>query len=365
LTTPSEAISRGRVGRAAVYRWLRRLHVAIFAAAAVPLVVTSLTGALLVFGHELSALLRPIPAVAPAGEPLAPSKLLARVAEQRADVTVWAVTRPAAPDAPSRLWLSGGAGYLEIDPYSGDILDHVLPNSSPYDVVRALHRRWLANDKPMAPITRTIISTASLMLMVQVVIGLWLWALPGKRLQRLKPAGGGNRRRYWQSLHLLAGVATSVLLLLVAFTGISMYWTDSTRAIVETLVGSKVEKLEKPALNGIAPVADLDAAIAFGRELIPGARLVSFRPGQAVHIGLATPDTRVHSLAWIGDEPLRVLAFFDGREASLATWLWQFKYWLHIGDFAGWPVRVLWIVVGLAPTFFVVSGLWLYRDRRH
>ena len=68
-------------------------------------------------------------------------------------------------------------------------------------------------------------------------------------------------------------------------------------------------------------------------------------------------------LAWIGDQPLRVLAFYDGRRASLATRVWQFRYWLHIGDFAGWPVRVLWIFVGLAPAGFVATGLWLWRDR--
>ena len=347
-----------------MYRWLRWLHVAIFAAVAAPLVVTSLTGALLVFGHELSELIRSTPAISQAGERLAPSALIARIAEQRPEVEVWAVSLHRGAADPARVWLGGGAGYLEVDPRNGDVLDHVLPNSSPYDFVRALHRRWLANSKPMAPINRTIISTVSLVLMVQVLIGLWMWALPGKRLQRLNPASGGNRRRYWQSLHLLAGVVTSLLLLMVAFTGMAMYWTDSTKAIVETVVGSKVENLEKPDLKGIAPVGDLDAAVAFGEKLVPGARLVSYRPGKAVHIGLGHAETSVNTQAWIGDEPPRVLAFFDGRKASFATWLWQFKYSLHVGEFGGLPVRILWLFVGLAPAFFVATGFWLYRDRR-
>ena len=37
---------------------------------------------------------------------------------------------------------------------------------------------------------------------------------------------------------------------------------------------------------------------------------------------------------------------------------------LHFGDFAGWPVKLLWVFLGLAPAGFVFTGLWLWRDRR-
>ena len=363
------AAGAGRRRRAWLYRMLRRLHVAIFAVTALPLAVTSLTGALLVFGHEVEALLTPPADVAAsAGEPLAPTALLARIAEQRPDVRVWAVTMPEAPSAPWTLWLAGGAGRLEVDPGSGVILRDVRSNEGFYDFVRAIHRRWLADGRPLSDWTRTIISSTSLALIVQIVVGVWMWALPGKRLQRLKPAFGRSRRLLWQRLHMASGVATAAPLLLVAYTGLSMYWKDSTQAMVETLTGSQVEKLEKPDTSGLAPAADLDAAVALGRGLIPEAAVASYRPagepGEPVHVGLRTADSSVNSLAWIGDDPPRVLAFYDGREASLATRVWQFQYWLHIGDFAGWPVRALWLLVALAPLGFVASGLWLWRDRR-
>ena len=48
----------------------------------------------------------------------------------------------------------------------------------------------------------------------------------------------------------------------------------------------------------------------------------------------------------------------------MAMRCWHFRYWLHIGDFAGLPVRILWVVVALMPLAFIASGLWLWRDRR-
>ena len=80
-------------------------------------------------------------------------------------------------------------------------------------------------------------------------------------------------------------------------------------------------------------------------------------------LNLHTPDTHVVSRVWVGDDPPRVLQLYDGRQATAATWFWQMRYWLHLGDFAGWPVRLLWLIVALTPTGFVLSGLWLWRDR--
>ena len=36
---------------------------------------------------------------------------------------------------------------------------------------------------------------------------------------------------------------------------------------------------------------------------------------------------------------------------------------IHVGDFAGWPVKALWVVLGIAPPILFVSGfiMWWYR----
>lgn len=355
--------------KATIYRFLRRVHLTVALITAAPLVVTSLTGALLVFGHELEQLVRPLPKVTARQAPvLSFSELLARVRAQRPDVGVWAVVPKPEPETPWRLWLKGGKGIFEIDPWSGEILDAYRPKDTPYNIVRALHRRWMVDGKPQSDWTRTAISITALALMVQVLFGIWMWAIPARPLQRLRPAFGRGRRFAWQSLHMASGVATSLILLVVAFTGIAMYWTDSTRTIVDAALPGEVERPKEPRVAGLAPVADLDEAVATARRLVPDARVASVRPpgkpGAPVHVALETSGTGVNSRVWVGDAPPRVIAFYDGREASAATRFWHFKYRLHVGDFGGLPVRILWLLVSLMPLAFVLSGLWLWRDRR-
>src|SRR3546814_328012 len=101
-------LSRNRV---VLYRCLRRIHLALFLLSAAPLLVASLTGALLVYGPELQEALEPeIWAVEPRGAPLPVRTLLERVGAQRPDLRVWSVAFDPRPDRAWRLWLAGEIG---------------------------------------------------------------------------------------------------------------------------------------------------------------------------------------------------------------------------------------------------------------
>ena len=371
-TATGQATRSARISRkASIYRFLARLHLAVALVTALPLAVTSVTGALLVFGHELESLIRPPATVAAReGKVLTFSELLARVEAQRPDARVWAIVPApgAAPGSPTRMWLKGGKGIFEVDPWSGEIVDAYDPADTPYNIVRALHRRWMVDGKPESDWSRTAISVTALFLMLQVMLGIWMWALPARPFRRLKPVFRRNSRLGWQRLHMASGVVTSLMLLVIAFTGFSMYWADSTRAIVDFALPGEVTQHSEPGTKGVAPVRDLDEAVTLAHRLIPDAEVASVRPqnkpGVPVHVGLRSPGSAVNSRVWVGDEPPRVLAFYDGRKASVAMRFWHFRYWLHIGDFAGLPVRILWVVVALMPLAFIASGLWLWRDRR-
>jgi uncharacterized iron-regulated membrane protein len=41
----------------------------------------------------------------------------------------------------------------------------------------------------------------------------------------------------------------------------------------------------------------------------------------------------------------------------------QMAYKLHVGDFWGLPVRILWLLLALAPAAYVISGFWLFANR--
>lgn len=352
-----------------LYRWLRRVHLALFLVSALPLLVSSVTGALLVYGPELQEALEPgIWTVEPRGAPLPVRELLARVAEQRPDLKVWSVVLDPDPERAWRLWLAGGQGAANVDPYDGRLLSHYHPNRNAQGIVTALHRRWLVDDRATAPWVRHAVSAVALALMLQVLVGVGIWLTPPRRLARLRVDFGKRPRMVVVRLHQLAGVVTALLLLTVGFTGLAMYWHAPARAVIEAATGSSV--VDQPGLDasGRAPIADLDAAVAVGRAVFPEARLrhlrVPSRPGDVAVLHFETDGVGAPSRAWVGDDPPRVLALQDGRAASAATWIWQMRYPLHVGEFAGPVVRALWVVVALMPAAFVITGLWLYGSRR-
>lgn len=352
-----------------LYRWLRRIHLALFLLSAVPLTLLSLTGALLVYGPELQEALEPeIWIVEPRGAPLPVRTLLDRVGAQRPDLRIWSVALDERPDRAWRLWLGGGQGAANVDPYDGRVLAHYQPNRNFQGVVTALHRRWLVNDKDASPWARHAVSAVAVALMLQVLVGVGIWLTPPRRLARLKVDFTKRPRLVVIRLHQLAGVATALLLLAVAFTGIAMWWHAPAQAVIEAATGSRVDDQPDIPKDGLAGIADLDAAVRVGQAAFPGARLRHLRvPGRAGDVAVlhlegqgVGPPSRV----WVGDDPPRVLAVRDGGAANAATWLWQMRYPLHVGEFAGPVVRALWVLVALMPAAFVATGLWLYGNRR-
>lgn len=367
------AATRGRPLRQRLHLWLRHLHLWLTAAAAVPLLVLSLSGAVLVFGHEIDKALEPaIWRVEPRGEPLAVDAVIDHVRRQVPSVRVWSIGQGREPGDAWVLWLAAGAGVVTVDPYTGTVLRHYNPQGTVNGVVTALHR-WLLVDGPARSWVRHAVSAASLVLIIQVVLGVWMWWIPARRWRNATPDFSRGARLAVFRLHQCAGLVTAALMVLVAFTGMSLYWITPTRAVVEAVAGSAVTMPPKPDHTGLAPLAGLDRALAVARLTVPDGRLLHFRvpqkPGEPLIAAFATADTATPTHVVVGEEPPTVVERRDGRSVSGASWFWDIRYRLHIGDFAGTgalgtAVRAVWVVVALMPAAFVISGLWLWVKRR-
>ncbi|MEQ8318897.1 MAG: PepSY-associated TM helix domain-containing protein [Rhodospirillales bacterium] len=353
------------------YRTLRRLHLWLSLGAALPLLVLSLTGVLLVYGHELQDAVSPeywsAEAPTPDAEPLPYSVLLERIESQKPGVRVWSFGLGREPDRAWTLWLADGAGILNLNPYTGDVLDHYKNTDSPYGFVNGLHRRWLTSDPVVTPWIRHFISTVSLIVIVQMAIGLALWLVPPKRLSRLKVDFTRRPRTVVLRLHQLSGVLTAVILVTVAFTGMSLYWHGPIEDVVEAVTGQEIIHRTEPSMTGVGDIQDIDAAVAAGQAVFPDRKLLHFRapqPGKPMSMGFGGDDKIRVDQVWVGGNPPRVLAVARADDLDAANWFWRARYWIHTGDFAGPVVRALWLVIALLPTAYVVSGLWLYLSRR-
>lgn len=348
---------------------LRKLHFYLALLLAIPLIVTSLTGALLVYGAELQRLLSPVEQwrVAPQAEPLPLAELVSAVTDQHPDYRVWSISRSLDPSFAYSAWLADGKGAASINQYTGEVLHLYQPNRTYEGWVTALHRRWLSEGKASKWV-RHAVSVVALLLVVEVLLGVWIWWKPPKPFQRLWLSKKFSLRYNVLRLHQLTGLVTGLVLIVIAVTGMSFYWDKPIRRLLEIGFQERVIKPSPPAFGELQPLADLGAAIDLAQASVPDGIVQRVqppdRPGKPAVIALTTEPQTLPTQVWVGDEPQRVLYVFDGRRESTVTWLWQFRYAIHFGNFAGPWLRPLWVILALCPAAFVVSGLWLYARRR-
>ena len=350
-------------------RFLRRLHLVLALAGAVFVLNLSISGALLVFGKELEALWAPAQWTVQPGEARLPlNRLNAGVAQSTGALpTRWLLAQ--ANDEPWRATLADGS-WVNVDPYTGRVLLHYDYTNSPYGLVLYWHR-WLlwttpAGDRPL----RDLVSGISVLMMVNLLVGLWLWGKPRARLRRLRVRFGSNYKTWLPQLHNLLGVLSVLPLILLVLSGVAFNWAAPIRTVVEALSLSTVDSPVAPKQR-VATVDDydLDGAIARVSGALPTAQIhrvhLPAGPGEPLRLRLKMPgESHPYSWAWLDPADNRLLATFNAADTSLATAIWHFKYKFHIGDFAHPLVRWLWLILALVPGVFVVSGVWLYLVRR-
>ena len=350
-------------------KFLRRLHLVLALGGAVFVLNLSLSGALLVFGKELQAMWAPAQwTVQPGASTLPLNRLNDRVAAETGSTpTRWLLAQRA--DDPWRATLADGR-WVNVDPYNGRLLLLYDYTDSVYGLVLYWHR-WLLWQTPTGerPL-RDLVSAVSLLMMVNMLVGLWLWAKPRARLRRLRVRFGGNHRTWLPQLHNLLGVLAVLPLSLIVVSGIGFNWGKPVRAVVETLSLSPIVSPVAPG-KGFGTISDydLDGAMAQVAEILPTAQIhrvqLPAAPGEPLKLRLKMPgETHPYSWAWLDPTDNRLLASFNAADTSLATAVWHFKYKFHIGDFGHPLVRWLWLLLALVAAGFVVSGLWLYLVRR-
>ncbi|WPZ36992.1 PepSY-associated TM helix domain-containing protein [Thalassobaculum sp. OXR-137] len=335
---------------------------------AVPLLVLSLSGALLVYAPELQrALDGQARNTGPVGASLSPTAIVDRVASQRPDLNIWSIS-VASRDVWTA-WLADGAGVLRIDPATGDIIEHFHPKDRFEGWLTALHRRYLV-DGPAAPWVRHGVSAVALLFVLQLVLGLWIWLKPPLPFRRLPVSFRQGTRFGILRLHQATGIASFLILTAVALTGMAMYWHDPMQVALEWITASKVEEAHPPKEDGHAPLRNIDEALRVAQAAAPDATLSYFRlprrPGDSLVAGLM-PEGGAEGQAtrvWVAGDPTRVLYVYAPSEANLATTIWHMRYIIHVGKFGGPIIRALWVIVALVPAAFMISGLWLYLGRR-
>lgn len=374
--------------------WLQ-VHLYVGLTLGVILAVVGLTGSLMVFWQPIDAWLAPdllaseTPCQAEAYEPvdawvaaartrIPPSGYLGRLFFPNPERAL--VSLEYQIPTPGAVW--DDRYHLFVAPCTGTVTGPRLwdtqrrPWAGPFmAVVARLHTSLFLNRPGLLPdllLGNHLLSFGSVLLMVSVLVGLYLWWPRNGRWRAafaFERHASPERRNY--DLHKTFGILSAVLLLMSLFTGIHMYspwtgWIDRTVNLfspVTTLDAVAPVSLPVPGTSPISP----GQALAVAEEAVPGGtpKTLSFpvdeRDVYTVTIGT---DGVWDSAVSIDQYSGKIVAVSSPENASAGEMFLRWLFPLHTGHAFGLPGRIAILVLGLIPTVLYITGFIRWRQKR-
>ncbi|GAA4442014.1 PepSY-associated TM helix domain-containing protein [Ravibacter arvi] len=351
-------------------------HLWVGIASGIPVIIISLTGALLVFEHEILEMSRSwwkveIPADA---TPLPPSVIRSRVAEQLPEMKV------------RRLWYYGEGRPVKITPDNSDSLIFVSPytgrvlaledHENVFEFIEEGHFHLWLPDK----IGTQVVSWSTAVFFFLLVTGMVLWwpkkwsGRDVKQAFTIKWKARFKRINY--DLHNVLGFYTLSLAVIMAFTGLMMGFAFFNKSVLKMLGGQ----------DGSPEVTVIDD----GPETVPATlegkvdhiwKLVTTEMGEfekdQISIHFPKEDGKfiyactdmyhgtwrelyfdIHTLALLSTSQSKI------AEDTPANWLRRSNFSLHVGAFGGLLTKWLFFFASLVCATLPVTGFYIWWGKR-
>jgi uncharacterized iron-regulated membrane protein len=310
-----------------------------------PLIVAlGVSGMALVFRMELEQIVDGTPAVVSTGRTARSFDGVVRAAHIRYPAAEpRALHVPAEADRPYRveLMLAGPRRVdVSVNPYTLDVLQGRAPERSLLVAVHSLHTA-LHGGRTGA----IVVGVLGVWLIVESLTGLWLcWPAVTRRPSTMGVAR--VRSTASRAVHQLVGGLSLTLGVIVACTGTVLAIAS---AFALAAVPAPVDLFPTGGLRGLDAIADRADAT------LPGGRISAF-----VVDARGTIRVEKSTGAVVVEREGGAVIAVRTNEARGA---WHIVRRLHYGDFAGWPSRVAYALVGLALPMLSVTG-YLISARR-
>ncbi len=393
--------------------WLQQLHLWIGLILLLPLVMMGVTGAVLVYGHDIEHLLgQGEPPATAVGEWRSPAELIeaARTASNDPTRIPIAVRWPVEVGEPAAVRLSrpgmagerpqfrGGqqgqgqgqgqaqgrvpvqspfAGSLQIliDPVSLQVLETEQAMTGWLRFFHDLHGHLFI----AGGLGRELVGWLGVALLVLGCSGLYLWwPRPGQWKAAFIVRRTAKGLRFNRELHGAVGIWSLVLFMLVNFTGVYLAFPQQISAAVNAVwpgrdMRAAMFQARVEPMRGAQPMG-VNEAVELARSKVPDGRFLnaflSIRPDQAMRVGLIRADHAEGApVATVIIDPFRkgVVDVFDPQTMSTGERIIAWQRALHYGIGLGSGYKVLVFVSGVIIPVFAVTGFlmwWLKRRNR-
>ncbi|PJI43911.1 PepSY domain-containing protein [Ferrovibrio sp.] len=389
--------------------WLQQIHLWTGLVLLLPLLLMGITGAVLVYAHDIEHLLgQGEPQAVTSGEWRSPAEIVAaaQAANTEAGRIPIAVRWPAGIGDPAAVRLSrpgmagerpqlrGGqqqgntqgavpavspfAGSLQIlvDPVSLQVLDSQQTMGGWVRFFHDLHGRLLIG----GGLGRELVGWLGIAMLVLGTTGMIIWwPRSGQWKNAFSFRWKTKGVRFHRDLHGAVGIWSLAIFLLVNFTGVYIAFPQQAGAVINAvwpgrdmraaMFQARVER-PQPGQTAIA----LDDAVALALSHAPDARFLNAflpsRPDQALRIGLVrggAEDGAPGITVLIDPWRHSVIDVFDPQTFSTGETIIAWQRALHYGTGLGGTYRFLVFLSGVIIPIFAVTGTlmwWLKRRNR-
>jgi uncharacterized iron-regulated membrane protein len=376
--------------------WLQQLHLWIGLILLLPLVMMGVTGAVLVYGHDIEHLLgQGEPPARTVGEWRSPGELIeaARAASKDPTRIPIAVRWPMEMGEPAAVRLSrpgmagerpqfrgGQQGQAQgqaqgrvptLSPFAGSLQVLIDPVSLQVLETQQAMTGWLRFFHDLhghlfiaGGLGRELVGWLGVALLVLGCSGLYLWwPRPGQWKAAFIVRRTAKGLRFNRELHGAVGIWSLVLFMLVNFTGVYLAFPQQISAAVNTVWPGRDMR-----------AAMFQARVELARSKVPDGRFLnaflSIRPDQAMRIGLIRADhIEGAPIVTVIIDPFRksVVDVFDPRTMTTGERIVAWQRALHYGIGLGSGYKFLVFVSGVIIPVFAVTGFlmwWIKRRNR-
>lgn len=345
-----------------VHRWLGLTVGLVF-------VLLGLSGSLLVFDHAIDEWMHPELLLTRGTGQRAPVEEVINRAQQAFAGQALSVSKPRVANGVWTVWFSSGSESepiftaVYVDPYTLNITGQRVWGYDLMSWIYRLHYTLVAG-KSGAVLVGLIGLTFILSIVSGIVLWwpLWLHSLRAAFVIR-------TGRLFAFDFHKTIGIVSSIILAIVAFTGVYMefpQWFRSVTAFVLPLSDDSPKAKSLVSTSGEAVSAD--RAIGVAEKLFPGAHWDHMHPpvgsDGVFEVALRQPQEIQRSYGrtqvYIDRYSAEVLAVVDPNQATIADSFFAAQFPLHNGEALGLIGRMTVLLVGLAPGALYATGLAIW-----
>jgi uncharacterized iron-regulated membrane protein len=347
----------------------RKVHLYIALITSLPLLLIAVTGIILAFDMYIRALINPQTVANPNKLPqLTMEVIIAQAQKAHPDLALHMVVAPKSAWHSYLIYASKQEGKkrpfyrLYINPYDSDITAIQNRPTLPLTFIKRLHRNLLLGQPG-----RYFIAANSIALMVVCLVGVYLW-WP----MRKKTVTRALKKKHRLSMHNLLGLVALPLLLLIAFTGITVTFKKVIIPFIFAITHSPDPALEPKSKHKVSSPVIAAQVLKDARERFPNSTISSISLPKANTLKTYTVQVSepfdAHPMGWVklfyDGNTGEFIAHQDISKQSIAAQYNRLWYPLHTGEIFGFFGAVIWALVCGFLIYLIYSGFLLWNKRR-